>query len=76
MVEEIAVKKHQMQKAVLYIVHLSVSCWIITESSRRVLLDCDPRNHAARHVYEKLGFTPTGVISHGSDEMEFVLIKE
>ena len=43
---------------------------------RRVLLDCDPRNHAARHVYEKLGFTPTGVISHGSDEMEFVLIKE
>ncbi len=43
---------------------------------RRVLLDCDPRNRAARHVYEKLGFTPTGVISHGSDEMEFVLIKE
>lgn len=43
---------------------------------RRVLLDCDPRNRAARHVYEKLGFTPTGVISHGSDEMEFILIKE
>ena len=43
---------------------------------RRVLLDCDPRNRAARHVYEKLGFAPTGVVSHGSDEMEFILIKE
>lgn len=37
------------------------------ESGRydNLCLDCDPKNVVARHVYEKLGFQPTGVISHG-----------
>lgn len=32
-------------------------------------LDCDPSNLNARHVYDKLGFLPTGEINHGSAEM-------
>lgn len=32
-------------------------------------LDCAPDNAAARHVYEKLGFRPTGDINHGDIEM-------
>ncbi|MGM9537000.1 MAG: GNAT family N-acetyltransferase [Candidatus Onthomonas sp.] len=32
-------------------------------------LDCAPANTAARHVYEKLGFRPTGDINHGDVEM-------
>ena len=39
----------------------------------RVLLDCDHKNVRARHVYEKLGFCPTGRVRHGSDELEFML---
>lgn len=34
-----------------------------------VYLDCDPNNLNARHVYDKLGFLPTGEINHGSAEM-------
>lgn len=34
-----------------------------------VYLDCDPSNLNARHVYDKLGFLPTGEINHGSAEM-------
>ncbi len=39
----------------------------------RLCLDCHPDNHRARHLYEKLGFTPTGEINHGSDEMALML---
>ncbi len=43
---------------------------------RRVILDCDPQNHVARHVYEKLGFRPIGVIGYDSEELEAVLKKQ
>lgn len=32
-------------------------------------LDCSPENTAARRMYEKLGFMPTGDINHGDVEM-------
>ncbi|MBQ7139645.1 MAG: GNAT family N-acetyltransferase [Clostridia bacterium] len=38
-----------------------------------MLLGCDPENHAAEHVYRKLGFTPTGVIEHGENEFRLDL---
>lgn len=36
-----------------------------------VLLTCHPNNAVARHVYEKVGFAPTGEISNGEVEMRF-----
>ena len=38
-----------------------------------MLLGCDPENHAAEHVYRKLGFTPTGVFEHGENEFKLDL---
>ena len=38
-----------------------------------MLLGCDPENHAAEHVYRKLGFTPTGVFEHGENEFRLDL---
>ena len=39
---------------------------------RGLYLDCDRENKAAWHVYEKLGFRPTGDINHGSVEMQLL----
>ncbi len=36
------------------------------------LLDCAPNNPIARHVYEKLGFQPTGILHN--EEIEFKLM--
>jgi len=33
-------------------------------------LDCNAENTAAMHLYEKLGFLPTGDINHGDVEMK------
>ena len=32
-------------------------------------LDCSPENTAARRMYDRLGFMPTGEINHGDVEM-------
>lgn len=40
---------------------------------RALDLDFAPDNVHARHIYDKLGFQPTGVISHGSVEMRLSL---
>lgn len=42
---------------------------------RRLLLTCDPDNPRARHVYDKLGFVPTGEISNDAIEMQYILHK-
>ncbi|MDE7260574.1 MAG: GNAT family N-acetyltransferase [Oscillospiraceae bacterium] len=36
-----------------------------------MILSCVPTNEIGKHVYEKLGFRPTGVVSHG--EIEYML---
>lgn len=36
-------------------------------------LDCAQDNAVARHVYEKVGFRPTGEINHGDIEMRIAL---
>lgn len=40
---------------------------------RSLCLDCAPGNVVARHIYDKLGFVPTGEISHGAVELRLVL---
>ena len=40
---------------------------------RRMTLICHPDNHRARHLYEKMGFTPTGQVFYGENEMELTL---
>ena len=39
-----------------------------------LLIDYDPENKVAEHVYKKLGFWPTGVFEHGEYELRFDLI--
>lgn len=34
---------------------------------------CGPKNHNARHIYNKLGFQPTGEICYGDVEMRLEL---
>lgn len=34
---------------------------------------CGPNNHNARHIYDKLGFKPTGNICYGDEEMRLEL---
>ena len=34
---------------------------------------CGPKNHNARHIYDKLGFQPTGEICYGDVEMRLEL---
>ncbi|MBQ7937137.1 MAG: GNAT family N-acetyltransferase [Oscillospiraceae bacterium] len=36
-----------------------------------VLLGCKPENKRAYHVYEKIGFVPTGKTEYGEEEMIF-----
>lgn len=36
---------------------------------RGLYLDCDGENRKARHVYDKLGFRPTGDLNHGAVEL-------
>ena len=45
------------------------------ESGRyqRLTLICSPENIVARHIYDKLGFLPTGQIRYGDVEMELIL---
>ena len=38
-----------------------------------LLIDYDPKNQVAEHVYKKLGFCPTGVIEHGEIELRLDL---
>lgn len=38
-----------------------------------VYLDCAPDNQVARHVYDRIGFVPTGEINYGDVEMRFPL---
>lgn len=39
-----------------------------------IYLDCSGDNHAAMHVYRKLGFEATGDINHGDIEMKLCLV--
>lgn len=39
-----------------------------------MLIDCVPENSAAKHVYEKLGFEPTGnIVNDGEIELKLLL---
>ena len=40
---------------------------------RSVYLLCAPENHIARHIYDKLGFQPTGEICYGDIQMKLDL---
>lgn len=40
---------------------------------KRIGLLCGPKNHNARHIYDKLGFRPTGEICYGDVEMRLEL---
>lgn len=40
---------------------------------KRIGLLCSPANHNARHIYDKLGFQPTGEICFGDVEMRLEL---
>ncbi len=40
---------------------------------RALRLDCDRANAAAWHIYQKLGFSPTGAVNHGSPELQLLL---
>lgn len=39
---------------------------------KKLTLDCAHGNVNARHIYDKLGFRPTGALSHGAVEMRLV----
>lgn len=46
---------------------------IYSERYKSIGLLCGPRNHNARHIYDKLGFQPTGEICYGDVEMRLEL---
>ena len=54
-------------------IHLLID--LARESGRydALYLDCSPDNPRARHVYEKLGFSPTGDVNYGDVEMKLDL---
>ena len=43
------------------------------EKYDRVICECAPGNRRVLHVCEKMGFVPTGEISHGAVELEYRL---
>lgn len=51
-------------------VRLAVRLARSTGKYEGVYLDCAPDNTVARHIYDHLGFVPTGDINHGSIEMK------
>ena len=49
----------------------------LAKSSRKydfMIFCCAPENRIAKHVYEKLGFSPTGEIVHGEIEYKLPLL--
>lgn len=52
---------------------LMIQCARESGRYKRIGLLCGPDNHKARHIYDKLGFCPTGEICYGDVEMRLEL---
>lgn len=55
--------------AIRYLIQLARDCGKYDS----LYLDCNAKNVAAMHIYQKLGFVPTGDINHGDVEMQLPL---